>query len=330
MNSRLVAVAGIAAAGAVAAGVGAFLALREAPTRPAAQAAAVVSPAPAQEVRAVEETEARVGPVGPAAPTTAQPVDQDKAAARSVSTAPDSRRPKTVRREPLGSTRAVEVAEPAPRPAASREVQAPPAPVEAAPLPGLTAPVAGLPPLATPLPPEPQFEELIIPADAVIGLQLENGISSETARVEDRVAARVTRDVRVAGRLAIPAGSHVEGTVTFVEPGGKFKERARFGVRFHTVVLADGSSVALATETVYREGTAPGNKSAAKIGGAAVGGAVLGAILGGGKGAAIGGSIGAAGGTAAVMSGGRDPATLPAGATVTVRLSGPATITVER
>ena len=68
-----------------------------------------------------------------------------------------------------------------------------------------------------------------IPVDAVIGLQIERTISSETARVEDRVEARVTRDVRVGDRVAIPAGSVVQGSVMEVERGGKIKERARLG-----------------------------------------------------------------------------------------------------
>jgi hypothetical protein len=183
---------------------------------------------------------------------------------------------------------------------------------------------------SAPPPPLPRFEEVVIPADAVIGLQIENNVSSETARVEDRVDARVTRDVRAAGIVAIPAGSKVQGSVTLVEKGGKIKERARLGVRFHTLVLADGSRVPLQTETIFREGESPAGESAAKIGGAAVGGAIIGAILGGGKGAAIGGSVGAAGGTAATMAGGRNPATLTAGSTVTARLSSPATVTVEQ
>ena len=181
-----------------------------------------------------------------------------------------------------------------------------------------------------PSPPVVQFEELSIPSDSVIGLQIENNVTSDTARIEDRVDARVTRDVRAEGLVAIPAGSRVQGSVTLVEKGGKVKERARLGVRFHTLVLADGTRVPLHTETVVREGESPTGESAAKIGGAAVGGAILGAILGGGKGAAIGGSVGAAGGTAAVMAGGRNAATLNAGSTVTVRLSAPATVTVEK
>ena len=142
--------------------------------------------------------------------------------------------------------------------------------------------------------------------------------------------ARVTRDVSVAGRVAIPAGSRVVGSVVSVERGGKIKERARLGVRFHTLVFADGTEVPIRTDAIYREGDSPGSESAKKIGGGAVGGAILGAILGGGKGAAIGGAAGAAGGTAVVMAGDRNAATLPAGTILTVRLTDPVTVDVEK
>ncbi len=178
--------------------------------------------------------------------------------------------------------------------------------------------------------PEPQktFEELVVPADSVIGLQTETSISSEHARVEDRVDGRVTRDVRVNGRVAIPAGTRAIGTVTLVERGGKFKERARLGIRFNTLVLADGTRQSISTETIYREGDAP--TSAPKVGGGAVGGAILGAILGGGKGAVIGGMAGAGAGSAAVMAGDRNAAVLPAGATMTVRMLAPVTVTIDK
>jgi hypothetical protein len=185
-------------------------------------------------------------------------------------------------------------------------------------------------PIELPRAAERQFDELVIPAESVIGLQLERAISSETARVEDRVEARVTRDVRVDGRVAVPAGSRVLGSVALVERGGKMKERARLGLRFHTLVLADGTTHDVQTDTVYREGESPAGSSAAKIGGGAIGGAILGAIIGGGKGAAIGGATGAAGGTAAVMAGDRNAATLPAGTVVTVRLVSPVSVEVEK
>ena len=173
------------------------------------------------------------------------------------------------------------------------------------------------------------FEELVVPADAVIGLQIDTAVSSEQARVEDLVEARVTRDVTSGERVAIPAGTRVQGSVVQVDRGGKVKGRARLGIRFHTIALADGTLVPVRTEPVFREGTSRGRSSTAKIGGAAVGGAILGAIFGGSKGAVIGGSAGAAGGTAAVMAGGRNALEFPAGSTVTVRLSEPVTIAVE-
>ena len=168
-------------------------------------------------------------------------------------------------------------------------------------------------------------------SNSVIGLQTETKLSSETARIEDQVEARVSRDVKVGDAIAIPAGSRAMGSVVQVERGGKFKERARLGIRFTTLVLADGTRLPMNTETIYREGEAPGNSTAAKIGGGAIGGAILGAILGGAKGAAIGATAGAGGGGAtAVQLGDRSDVTLPAGSPLTVKLQAPLTMTVEQ
>ena len=201
------------------------------------------------------------------------------------------------------------------------------------PLPAAAAPPPVPEPVAPPPPPQPPpkvFEELVVSADAVLGLQVDSTVSSEVARVEDPVEARVTRDVRVGDEVAIPSGTRVLGSVVQVERGGKMKTRARIGIRFHTLVMADGTRLTMSTEAVYREGKSPGQESAAKVGAAAVGGAILGAIIGGGKGAALGGSIGAAGGSAAVMAGDRNPAVLSSGTAVTVRLRQPVTVAVER
>ena len=173
------------------------------------------------------------------------------------------------------------------------------------------------------------LRELTVSADSVIGIQVDTPVSTVDAEIEDDVEARVTRDVLVNSEVAISAGTRVLGSVVLVEQTGKLKGSARLGVRFHTVVLDDIYELPIATETVYREGKGRGGKSAAKIGGAAVGGAILGAIFGGQKGAAIGSAAGAAGGTAAAMAGDGQPATLPAGSTLTVRLSRPATVTIE-
>ena len=254
---------------------------------------------------------------------------------------------------PVAVPAAPAVAEPAPRP--KRPVQAPPAPRPSArqtasrsrtpelpvPAPPVIAPDQRVVPIApaaitdnqasrTVEPPAPLYEELVVAADSVIGLQLESPVTSEKAQVEDSVVARVTRDVKVGDRVAIPAGAKALGEVTLVERGGKMRERARLGVKFTSVVLAEGTRLPLHTETIFREGDPPGRESAAKIGGGAIGGAIIGGILGGAKGAAIGGSIGAGAGTTAVVAGDRNHATLSAGTPLTVRIEDPVTVTVEK
>ena len=180
-----------------------------------------------------------------------------------------------------------------------------------------------------PQPQRPAFLELTVPADAVLGLQLETALTSETAEIEDEVVARVTRDVRVGDRVVIPSGAQAVGQVTFVEQGGRLRERARLGIRFTSAVLADGTRIPLLTDTIVREGSSPGGESAAKIGGGAIGGAIIGGIIGGARGAVLGGSVGAGAGTAAVMVGGRNAATFPSGTPISARLVEPTTVKID-
>ena len=327
MISRPLAVGLLAAGCLTAAAAGSYVAGRQstAPTAAAEPTAAAPVAAPPQPVG---ETEAIVEPSDRKPVENVVPAPAAIETPRTRPSAPAARRtePAIARRVPpmrdaARPERAEQPAEqprPTPQPAAQNTVPA-------------AQPAVEVTRAETPAPPPvPQFEEIVIPASSVIGLEIETALSSEAAVVEDRVNARVTRDVFADGRLAIPAGSRVVGAVTLVERGGKIKERARLGIRFHTLVLGDGRQVDLRTDTIYREGDSVSAESSKKIGGAAIGGAVLGAIMGGGKGAVLGGAAGAAGGTAVVMAGGRNPATLPGGTVVTARVTSPVTIEVEK
>ena len=210
---------------------------------------------------------------------------------------------------------------------------------EAAAAPGATPPnretastaVAEPPkPASAPPPTGTELTQLVIATDAVIGLRLDTSVSSEHARVEDRVTARVTRDVRVGDHVAIPSGATAYGEVTIVERGGRLRDRARVGVCFTSIVLADGTRIPIETDALIREGSSPSTDSAGKIGGGALGAAIIGGLLGGKRGAVIGGAAGAGAGTAVVLAGGRSAAVLAAGSPVTVRLGRPATVTVDR
>jgi hypothetical protein len=308
MSSRVL--AGLLAAGCLtAAAGGAYLAVRQNVVQPAPVAASpapIVAPTPALEppsptATPVTETEAIVSaPAKPKAEAEA-PTPAPSAPAKATpprATTPAKETPKTVS-SPRRDT-APAVPEPRRTPAPAPPAGSPVTAERQAPAPGpISRPEPVQEPVRTvepaPAPPVRQFEEVVLPAASVMGLEIETSLSSERARVEDRVDAKVAR-----------------------------------GVRFHTLVLADGREIPLRTEPIYREGESPGSESARKIGGAAVGGAILGAILGGGKGAMIGGATGAAGGTAVVMAGDRNAATLTPGTIVNARLSAPATIEVEK
>jgi hypothetical protein len=178
--------------------------------------------------------------------------------------------------------------------------------------------------------PRRQLEEHTVRADSVLGIRIDQSLSSATARLEDRVTASVTRDVVVDGRTVVPRGTRLEGDVTLVQPGSKFKGRARLGIRFHTLVLADGLRVPIQTETLYRDGESATGSTAAKVGTGTAAGAILGAVLGGKRGAIIGAGVGAAGGTAAVIAGDTKDALLESGTPLTMRLTSPVTLTIER
>jgi hypothetical protein len=189
------------------------------------------------------------------------------------------------------------------------------------------APAAETAPVETP---RPQLEEHTVRADSMLGIRLDQSLSSATAKLEDRVTASVSRDVIVNGRTVLPTGTRLEGDVTLVQPANKFKGRARLGIRFHTLVLADGLRVPIQTETVYRDGESATGSTAVKVGTGTAAGAILGGILGGKRGAIIGAGVGAAGGTAAVIAGDTKDAVLQSGTPLTVRVTSPVTVTIER
>jgi len=324
MASNNVALTAIGIACVAAAGAGGYFALRQSAPPAASSANTVVAttPAPteapvATAERSVQETEAVVSPATKSTkPAAAKPAPAKPAKTEPVRAAnqPTLNHTWPTSAAQTASSQAV-TSEPVPAPPRTEAVE------RAAELPQPAAPAA---------PPQKTYEELVVSAESVIGLQSDTTVTSERARVEDRVEARVTRDVKVGDRVAIPAGARAIGYVTQVDRGGKFKEQAKLAIRFQTIVLADGTRLPISTAAVERSGEGKGNSTAAKMGGGAVAGTILGAILGGGKGAAIGGMAGAGAGAAAVEASDRSTATLRAGEPITVRLLSPVTVTTEK
>ena len=185
-------------------------------------------------------------------------------------------------------------------------------------------------PAERPAPPPPAFKEVTVPAGTVLSIELGTTVGSATSQVEDRVRGTIRRSVIVDGVEVIPAGSTVSGTVTEAERSGRVKGLARVAFRFSSLdVKGDAERLTIRTNSIAREAEATKKQDAAKIGGGAAAGAVIGGLLGGGDGAAKGAAIGGGAGTGVVLSTRGKEVTVPAGTSVSTRLTEPITMRVR-
>jgi hypothetical protein len=166
---------------------------------------------------------------------------------------------------------------------------------------------------------------LVVPADTVLEVVLDQTISSKTTRSGEKFSATVERPVDVEGKVAIPKGARAEGIVKEAKAAGRFKGGAVLSLTL-TSVTVDGKDYEIETSAPTMASKGKGKRTAAMVGGGAGGGALIGGLAGGGKGAVIGGLIGAAAGTGgAGLTGNRD-ITLPAETTLNFKMLQPVEI----
>ncbi|HEY8147600.1 MAG TPA: hypothetical protein VIK51_01620 [Vicinamibacteria bacterium] len=164
---------------------------------------------------------------------------------------------------------------------------------------------------------------LVLSEGTEMTVRLEQPLSSRTARVEDRFEATVARPVYVDGRIVIPDGSRVQGTVTVVERAQRPARGGRLNLSFDRLLLDDGTTVDLSARLVQvKEDIGSGGTVKQGAIGAAIGG-ILGKVLGGTKGAIVGVLLGGAGG--AISSSG-DDVELPEGTVFTLQLDRATTV----
>src|SRR6516164_9756261 len=183
-------------------------------------------------------------------------------------------------------------------------------------------------------PPKPV--DFTVETGTKVPLSLINSISTKHSVVGDRVYLETVFPVLVNGRIVVPVGSYVAGTVTQVKKPGRVKGRGELYVRFDSLTLPNGvtrdfrgrigSMDGNAKDELDRsEGTvrSEGNKAgdARTVGEAAAAGASVGVIAGGaaghyGMGAGIGAAAGAAAGMAGVLLSRGPDAVLARGSTL--------------
>jgi len=147
---------------------------------------------------------------------------------------------------------------------------------------------------------------------AQIPLSLMNDLNTAQSIEGDHIFLRTTFPVVSGGRLAIPPGSWVTGTITQVKPARHGQRRGELQVRFDSLLLPNGVSRALHGDLGAHRVVGPASdKDAAanKIGHFALAGAHIGPIVqiasgSFGYGGFVGGAAaGAAAGAALVLSG---------------------------
>jgi hypothetical protein len=162
-------------------------------------------------------------------------------------------------------------------------------------------------PAPAPVPPKP----IIVPADTVISVVLDQAVGSKLSTPGQAFSATVQSPIEVDGRLAIPKGARASGIVKDAKPAGRFKGGAVLSLTL-TSVTVKNQNYDIQTTAPSESSTGKGKRTAGLVGGGAGGGALIGGLAGGGKGALIGGLIGAAAGTGGAGLTGNREIVLPA------------------
>lgn len=160
-----------------------------------------------------------------------------------------------------------------------------------------------------------------VKAGTKIPLSMINSVSTRSAAEGDRVYLETVFPILVDGRVVIPPGSYVAGTITESKRPGRIKGRGELYVRFDSLTLPNGVTREFRSRIGTLDGRASeeldqnegkikseGDKSgdARTVGETTAAGASVGALAGSvggraGMGAGIGAAAGAAGGLAGVL-----------------------------
>src|SRR5579871_1292953 len=165
----------------------------------------------------------------------------------------------------------------------------------------------------------PQTKAFLVETGTHIPLSLINSVSTKNSAPGDRVYLETVFPILVDGRIVIPPGSYVEGTITEVQRPGKIKGRGEFHLRFDSLTLPNGTTRDFRARVSGLDGRASeeldrkegsikseGNKSGdtRTVAESAGAGASVGALAGAASGAAgMGAGIGAAAGATAGLIG---------------------------
>lgn len=185
----------------------------------------------------------------------------------------------------------------------------------------------------------------VLKAGARIPLTVLTTISSKNAAAGDQVYLQTLIPVAKDGRILIPAGSYVNGTITQALRSGKVKGKGQLYLRFDSLMLPNGRTIDLIGKPGSLDGGNPGElnrdegkitsdggkgRDAMVVGTTAASGAAMGGWIGGrGRDAGIGAGAGAAAGLAGILLTRGPDAVLERGSTIEMVLNRDITLSDE-
>ena len=154
-----------------------------------------------------------------------------------------------------------------------------------------------------------------IPAGSHVLLRMVSSVSTRTAKAGDQVYLQTASPIAADGRILVPVGTYVQGTVAESKRSGRVKGRAEIALHLETLTFASGQAFKIAPHLASVESGETGQKIEGNEGavkqsgtklqdagriailagtGAAIGGLATQSWSGAGIGSAVGGAVGVA------------------------------------
>ncbi len=161
-----------------------------------------------------------------------------------------------------------------------------------------------------------------LPMGTNITIRMIESVDSETNKVGQTFRASLDQPVMLNGQTAIPRGADAVVKLVDSKDSGKLTGKADLTLSLQSVSI-NGHFVDINTQSINKESSSQGEKTAKVAGGTAAVGAIIGAIAGGGKGAAIGAGAGAAAGAGSQVVLGGQHVRIPSETRLTFILDNP-------
>ncbi len=173
--------------------------------------------------------------------------------------------------------------------------------------------------------PPPPPKPVVIPAGTALTVRTTTPLGSDKSQTGDSFHATLAEPIELDGKVVVPEGADVIGTVVDAKKKGKIKGEARLELTLNSMAVK-GVKYPIQTTMTNQTAKGKGKRTAATTAGGAGLGALIGGIAGGGKGAGIGALVGGGAGFVGGAFTGNKQIEVPAETALVFKLNSPVTL----